>query len=243
MAFFLPLILDSKKYKSEIVSQIPEMPMAQNKASQPTNDSNVDEGVLVINLDKEPNQASKKNLEKDTPQASEQDNNNQAKVSNQEVEKISDTNNKLSAESKPEAEAKLPAEKPKALKPKELKPKEEGPKVTSAATKPEPKNTVKPKNAATAKTELADVISEGPDFKETAYVIQIGSFSNKDNASKLVTDLRKNDYRAYQRVSKDFARVFVGPYPDKEIAESRSQTLAGIVGNSVKVIEFDPIKH
>ncbi len=233
MAFFLPLILDSKKYKSEIVSQIPEMPMAQNKASQPTNDSNVDEGVLVINLDKEPNQASKKNLEEGTPQASEQDENNQAKVTNQEVEKISDTNNKLSAESKPAAEAKLPAEKPKEVPPK----------VTSAATKPEPKNTVKPKNAATAKTELADVISEGPDFKETAYVIQIGSFSNKDNASKLVTDLRKNDYRAYQRVSKDFARVFVGPYPDKEIAESRSQTLAGIVGNSVKVIEFDPIKH
>jgi len=82
-----------------------------------------------------------------------------------------------------------------------------------------------------------------PQFDEQAWVIQIGSFSNKDNATKLVSELRTQGYRAYERISGEYSRVYVGPYPDKEAADGRQKGLEEIIGTPVKIIEFDAQAH
>ncbi len=253
MAFFLPLILDSKKYKSEIVSQIPPIPTAQGKSSQSIKNSNADAGVLVIDLDGKSNPDSEKSSESKVNQKSEQGSKAQlnSDVGNKNLAKVEDNTAETKKDNQITASNSVSAEKTDVqtviVQPPKVKTETKSsltePKAAENAAKPDSKSSLVPKDNGKSKAKLEAVTSDSPDFKETAYVIQIGSFSNKDNATKLVIDLRKNDYRAYQRVSKDFARVFVGPYPDKDIADSRSQALAGIVGSSVKVIEFDPIKH
>lgn len=248
MAFFLPLILDSKKYKTEIVSQIPPMPASsQNAVSDESNS-----GGLDLPSDSSTNKSSNDNQTKTKPEplVIELD-----KKPKSEVDDADSVPTEDNAKDAPEVLSQTKdAEKPAYTKTKDL-------------VAAEPKVEVKPtetvqKAVDSMKSETQDVVTKPaeviqqtakkpaeavkitpPDFKESAYVIQIGSFSNKDNASKLVADLRKQDYRAYQRVSENFSRVFVGPYPEKSIADSRSAKLAQIVGNSVKVIEFDPIKH
>lgn len=243
MAFFLPLILDSKKYKTEIVSQIPPMPKAQGNQEQGaaaeslTQATNTSEetGTLVIELDKGKD-AIVKSTESKTPitesdkktvQAVKQD--SQADISKSTV------SNTVTEKPAKELDNKVAAEKPKVEKV-----------VAKPTTKPSTKPAAKPVEQVKSQTKpkpVPKIVDEAPDFKESAYVVQIGSFSNKENATKLVSDLRKQDYRAYQRISKDFSRVFVGPYPEKSIADARSQALSKIVGNQVKVIKFDPIKH
>ncbi|NVJ67991.1 MAG: SPOR domain-containing protein [Gammaproteobacteria bacterium] len=249
MAFFLPLILDSKKYKTEIVSQIPTMPNSQqiddknpqqelaipNSDTAAGNNSNNQEAKpLIIELDKGLDEQDDGETKSQQESANSGDKGTEAELLTKadEVKEQAQTPvAKTESEDKP-VEAKQPEVTPQNAEEKLAETSKEAVKDTKTS---EPVKKVEEKPAV--------VVSKTPDFKESAYVIQIGSFSNKENASKLVDELRKQDYRAYQRVSKDFSRVFVGPYPEMSIAEARSSKLAEIVGNSVKVIEFDPIKH
>ncbi len=229
MAFFLPLILDSKKYKTEIVSQIPPMPVAVNANPENTTDASEqeispdsslseEEGTLVIDLEKGLEEQSH-----NSPKANLQD----ESISKVE-EPVKQTVEKVA---KPVNETKNEPVKAEPVAVIKKEPVNQKPEVTNPGT-------VEPKPIEATKEEFTS-----PDFKESAYVIQIGSFSNKENATNLVKKLREQDYRAYQRVSDDLSRVFVGPYPEESIAKSRSEKLAKIVGSSVKVIKFDPIKH
>ncbi|WP_251359767.1 SPOR domain-containing protein [Kangiella sp. TOML190] len=252
-AFFLPLILDSEKYRKEIVSQIPPMPEVKTEPAQPLQESATTEvsgqrnekpqekGSLVINLDEkfEPQVDNTKDSATDASDVNSQvkvaensqENKTQASksVANQESSKKPETatNQAVKVDNKSETNKTAATED---------KIKEAAKQATKVAQKVEP-----PK--AKPETKTKPIVAKAPTFKEKAYVIQIGTFSNKDNAKKLVSDLRKQEFRAYQRVDKDYARVYVGPYPEKKLAESRSDKLADIVGNSVKVIEFDPIAH
>ncbi len=241
MAFFLPLILDSEKYRTEIVPQIPAMPEAttdpeqlrqklqlQTSEQKNSDRASQEQGTLVIDLDKAVSEIPETNTKKSTetssktePVLSESNNNPAANGKTQSKENAKDTN-----------QAETKNEQVKAI---ETDTKKETAEVAKAV------DTAKKVVTEKAKTPLPK--TKVPEFKESAYIIQIGSFSNKDNALKLVNDLRRQDYRAYQRVSKDYSRVFVGPYPDKKIAESRSEKLTQLVGSKVTVLEFDPIKH
>ena len=94
-----------------------------------------------------------------------------------------------------------------------------------------------------AQEEINLPVNNKPEFEEAAWVIQIGSFSNKENATSLVSELRTQGYRAYLREAGEYSRVFVGPYPDESAANSRTEGLEKVVGANVKVIKFDPQAH
>ncbi len=61
------------------------------------------------------------------------------------------------------------------------------------------------------------------------WAVQLGSFSNKDNAEKLAADLRKQGYAAFlsqlQTSSGQLHRVRIGPQKDRESAEAMAARL------------------
>ena len=62
------------------------------------------------------------------------------------------------------------------------------------------------------------------------WAVQLGSFSNKENAEKLAADLRKQGYAAFlSQLATDSGqlhRVRIGPQKDKDSAEAMAQRLA-----------------
>ena len=71
------------------------------------------------------------------------------------------------------------------------------------------------------------------------WAVQLGSFSNKDNAEKLAADLRKQGYAAFlSQLSTDSGqlhRVRIGPQKDRASAEAMASRLAK-VGHSGQVV-------
>jgi len=62
------------------------------------------------------------------------------------------------------------------------------------------------------------------------WAVQLGSFSNKENAEKLAADLRKQGYAAFlsqlDTASGQLHRVRIGPQKDREAAETMAARLA-----------------
>ncbi|MCW8856053.1 MAG: SPOR domain-containing protein [Kangiella sp.] len=232
--FFLPMILDSEKYRSQIESQIPAVPTEsesqqpqlsgqQDKAASFDTAGPVEKGPLVINL------------EEDTEP---EDEVGSVKSNNQNAQEVPQENNQaeqqVSQPSNVEENTSIPQDGPG--KPAEVQQQKPG-EVTKTEAKPkvEPKPEPRAKSEQSTESDLA--------FSDSAWLIQIGSFSNKQNATNLVNSLRDQGYRAYQRVGDSYARVYVGPYPVKSEAEQRTGDLEKVVGSKVKVIEFDPKQH
>lgn len=245
MAFFLPLILDSEKYRSSIVSQIPPISNSSNLAeSDNTNQDPVAEspseseaaketGPLLIDLNQESppvnsQKASKAVTTDETLKNSKQVSDNlKTKVETQASIKEAQAGlikKGANADKVKAVVAAAPAEQQIAEKTKAIV------------------NLVKEKSVEPA-TKTVKEVKLTPQFQEQAWVIQIGTFSSKENATKLVTDLRNNNYRAYQRLDEKYSRVYVGPYPDKKAASSRQRGLEKLVSSKVKLIEFDPKAH
>ncbi len=71
------------------------------------------------------------------------------------------------------------------------------------------------------------------------WAVQLGSFSNKENAEKLAADLRKQGYAAFlsqlQTSAGVMHRVRIGPQKDRESAEAMATRLAR-VGHEGKVV-------
>jgi len=71
------------------------------------------------------------------------------------------------------------------------------------------------------------------------WAVQLGSFSNKDNAEKLAADLRKQGYAAFlSQLSTDTGplhRVRIGPQKDRASAEAMASRLAK-VGHNGQVV-------
>ncbi len=71
------------------------------------------------------------------------------------------------------------------------------------------------------------------------WAVQLGSFSNKDNAEKLAADLRKQGYAAFlsqlETSNGVMHRVRIGPQKDRESAEAMATRLAR-VGHNGKVV-------
>ncbi|MBT8089851.1 MAG: SPOR domain-containing protein [Gammaproteobacteria bacterium] len=104
---------------------------------------------------------------------------------------------------------------------------------TPAASK-EPEST--PKVAATAPPPVKSL----PAASTTGmWAVQLGSFSNKENAEKLAADLRKQGYAAFlSQLATDSGqlhRVRIGPQKDRESAEAMAKRLAK-VGHKGQVV-------
>lgn len=71
------------------------------------------------------------------------------------------------------------------------------------------------------------------------WAVQLGSFSNKENAEKLAADLRKQAYAAFlsqlQTENGQLHRVRIGPQKDREAAELMAERLAK-VGHKGQVV-------
>lgn len=84
-------------------------------------------------------------------------------------------------------------------------------------------------------------------YIDAAWIIQVASFSKKDNAVNMVDKLKKSKYKAYRRRvladNKTVYRIFVGPYIKKKDAEKAISKVNKISQGKSIIKPFDPIKH
>jgi DedD protein len=78
-------------------------------------------------------------------------------------------------------------------------------------------------------------------LKNSAWVIQLGSFKNKTNALKLVNKLRGHGYHAFIQQVADNTRVFVGPESKQEIARAIADRLEYDMHMQGLVINYKPL--
>ena len=77
----------------------------------------------------------------------------------------------------------------------------------------------------------APVVTKKPKPRRTKkYAVQVGAFSNLENADALVIKLKKKGYPSYARLStsrnnKTFFTVVIGRYKNREEAQGMVQTL------------------
>ena len=88
----------------------------------------------------------------------------------------------------------------------------------------------------------------GEQFKQAAWVIQIASFSSKENAVAFVDKLKKAGQKAYRRQvknnkSQSIFRIFVGPYIKKNGAKKALVKVNKISSMSGIILPFDPVNH
>ncbi len=113
----------------------------------------------------------------------------------------------------------------------------EEPKPAAAQQKePEPE-TAPPKPAPEPVEE--PVVQQTAASSTGMWAVQLGSFSNKDNAEKLAADLRKQGYAAFlsqlATSSGQLHRVRIGPQKDRESAEAMASRLLK-VGHKGQVV-------
>jgi DedD protein len=86
-----------------------------------------------------------------------------------------------------------------------------------------------------------------PKYKSSAFVIQIGSFSKKNSAQKIVDDLKAAGFKAYLKQGnsngKSINRVLVGPELKRKKAESQLAAINKISGLKALVLSYDPLRH
>jgi DedD protein len=100
-------------------------------------------------------------------------------------------------------------------------------------------------SASSAQPEQKQTLSEN--FKDAAWVIQIASFSNKENATKFIEKLKKSKHPAYKKIVKKnnqtVYRIFVGPYIDKQDAQKSLSSVNELSPSPGILQVFDPSKH
>lgn len=115
------------------------------------------------------------------------------------------------AKAEPEPEPQAPAEQDEAPEPVQEE-RQESTRVAQAATEAAP-------------------AAASPDSATGMWAVQLGSFSNPDNAQRLASELRTNGYAAFLSQLKSangaLHRVRVGPQKDRESAEAVARRLSG----------------
>ena len=106
----------------------------------------------------------------------------------------------------------------------------------------------KPAEAKTVAKSEPEKNTINSSFKTAAWLIQVASFTNKDNADKLVGKLKKAKFKAYQRPGKsnqgkNIYRIYVGPYIEKNKANKDLAKVSKISQSKGLVLVFDPEKH
>jgi cell division septation protein DedD len=79
-------------------------------------------------------------------------------------------------------------------------------------------------------------------FKQTAWVVQMGSFHNRDNAQRLANTLRAKGFKAFTREVKSSTRVYVGPEFKQASAESLITKLQTAVNIQGFVMTYRPLE-
>jgi len=107
-----------------------------------------------------------------------------------------------------------------------------------AVSKPEEERPVPVKEPEPARVEAQSVPEPRPELTSTAasttgmWAVQLGSFSNRENAEKLAADLRKQGFAAFlsqlKTDSGQLQRVRIGPQKDRESAELMASRLSKI---------------
>ncbi len=101
------------------------------------------------------------------------------------------------------------------------------PEPSTMSAKPEPEPEAEPERASPAAAEAAE---PEPTSSTGMWAVQLGSFSNKDNAERLAADLRKQGYAAFlSKLETDngtLHRVRIGPQKDRDAAEAIAARLA-----------------
>lgn len=110
---------------------------------------------------------------------------------------------------------------------------------TAGAPKPEPAKTRQPAEKVAATEKEPEPAAPRDESTTGLFAVQLGSFSNRENAERLAADLRKDGYAAFlsqlDTADGQLHRVRVGPQKDRESAESVAArlTAAGHKGQVV----------
>ncbi|WP_163133467.1 SPOR domain-containing protein [Agarivorans sp. Alg241-V36] len=83
------------------------------------------------------------------------------------------------------------------------------------------------------------------EFAKPSYIVQLGTFKNSQNVTRLVAKLREAGFQAHSypepAVEGELNRVFVGPNVSKKTLEQQQSKLKELTGLSGKIREFDPL--
>lgn len=124
-------------------------------------------------------------------------------------------------------------------------------KVSSSTTKVSAGNVSKKtqaSNKAEFAAEAAETVAESmqPSAQATAWVVQLGSFSNKDNAKALEKTLRSNGFTAFSRNIKttkgNLMRVMVGPETQHKKAEKILAKLTNELKLNGVIVPYDSLQ-
>lgn len=106
------------------------------------------------------------------------------------------------------------------------------PTFDTAESQPEPRESPAPESSSPEPTPEPAQETESAEFTrslEGAWVVQLGSFGNADNARRLRDNVREKGYDSHiQRIERGdttFTRVFSGPFAEKSDAEKAKTTL------------------
>jgi DedD protein len=119
-----------------------------------------------------------------------------------------------------------------------IKEEPKAPDIVKTAVVEEKKAVVKEPTSVVA-AEPVDVVKSPAE--EGAWIIQLMSLKNRDNAEKLVEDLRKRGYQAHANQENEFTRVIIGPDVSKSKLEKQIVELEKIAGAKGRLIKFRPL--
>ncbi len=88
---------------------------------------------------------------------------------------------------------------------------------------------------------VIDTPSSSDDYQKSAWIIQLASLKNVDNANLLVSDLQSKGYQAHIIKDNEFNRVVVGPDISKEKLSQQLDELKKITGSQGYLTTFNPI--
>lgn len=139
-----------------------------------------------------------------------------------------DRNQPVPASAAPSREAPAVAQRAVATPPAQVSTPTVQPAEKTVAEKPADTPAKKPPQEPIKKQDATP--STGAESATGMWVVQLGSFSNKDNAERLAADLREQGYAAFlsqlQTDAGTLQRVRIGPQKDRESAEAVAAQLA-----------------
>ncbi len=94
------------------------------------------------------------------------------------------------------------------------------------------------------KKPLTTVVKEVPevnDYQDSAWIIQLMSLKNADNAKVVVDGLQKSGYQAHTKQENGFTRVIIGPDVSKSKLESQLLELEKLTGSKGQLLKFKPL--
>ncbi len=106
----------------------------------------------------------------------------------------------------------------------------------------QPVETAEPAVPETDQVEVAiRDVPQTNEYQDSAWIIQLMSLKNEENAKTVVADLQKRGYPSQIIQENGFNRVIVGPDVSKEKLERQLQELNKITGSTGRLLKFKPL--